>query len=129
MQLHALCIVNHGDPRNVRCDQAQGFRAKKFRLQCKNNHIKLIFAPVDDRRSMGMVERLIRTLKTDLTVMKTDERNKPYKLSSDVAELLKTLRMTPNATTKTTPLEAQFSRKPNTLLSNIATMPKLSILT
>ena len=121
-------IVNHGVPRSVRCDQAQSFRAKKFMLFCKNNKIKLIFAPVDDHRSIGMVERLIRTLKSRLSVMKKDNRNVPYKLASDVAELIKTLRITPNATTKITPFEAQFGRKPNTPLSNMATSPKSSKL-
>ena len=53
MQTH---IINHGVPRNIRCDQAQGFRAKIFLLYCKNNHIKLKFAPVDDHHSIGMVE-------------------------------------------------------------------------
>ena len=95
-------------------------------LYCKNNNIKLIFAPVDDHRSIGMVERLIRTLKSRLSVMKIDKRNKPYKLASDV--LIKTLRITPNATTKITPFEAHFGRKLNTPLSNIATSPKSSNL-
>ena len=70
MQNH---IVNHGIPRNIRCDQAQVFRAKKFLINCKTNNIKLIFAPVDDHRAMGMVERLIRTLKSRLALMKTDK--------------------------------------------------------
>ena len=69
MQNH---IVNHGVPRNIRCDQAQGFRAKKFLIYCKTNNIKIIFAPVDDHRAMGMVERLIRTLKLRLAIMKID---------------------------------------------------------
>ena len=67
-------------------------------LYCKDNNIKLLSAPVDDHRSIGMVERLIRTLKSRLSVMKIDNRNKPYKLASDIAELIKTLRITPNAT-------------------------------
>ena len=125
MQTH---IVNHGVPRNIRCDQAQGFRAKKFMIYCKNKNIKLIFAPVDDHRSMGMVERLIRTLKTRLSIMKIDKNNTPYKLASDVAELIKTLRITPHATTKITPFEAHYGRKPNTPLSNICTTPKISNL-
>ena len=103
MQNH---IVNHGVPRNIRCDRAQGFRAKKFLIYCKTNNIKLIFAPVDDHRTTGMVERLIRTLKSRLAIMKIDKNNKPYKLASDVAELIKTLRITPNATTKINPFEA-----------------------
>ena len=60
--------------------------------------------------------------------MKIDSRIIPYKLASDVAELIKTLRITPNATTKITPFEAHFGRKPNTPLINIATSPKLSKL-
>ena len=125
MQTH---LVNQGVPRNIRCDQAQGFRAKKFRIYCKSNNIKLIFAPVDDHCSMGMVERLIRTLKTGLSIMKIDKNNTPYKLASDVAELIKTLRITPHATTKITPFEAHYGRKPNTPLTNICTTPKISSL-
>ena len=125
MQNH---IVNPGVPRNIRCDQAQGFRAKKFLIYCKTNNIRIIFAPVDDHRAMGMVERLIRTLKLRLAIMKIDKNNKPYKLASDVAELIRTLRITPNATTKKTPFEAQFARQPNTPLTNISTYPKLSNL-
>ena len=125
MQTH---LVNQGVPRNIRCDQAQGFRAKKFRIYCNSNNIKLIFAPVDDHRSMGMVERLIRTLKTRLSIMKIDKNNTPYKLASDVAELIKTLRITPHATTKITPFEAHYGRKPNTPLTNICTTPKISNL-
>ena len=48
MQNH---IVNHGDPRNITCDQAQGFRAKKF------------------------LERLIRTLKSRLAIMKIEKKH------------------------------------------------------
>ena len=125
MQTH---IVNHGVPRNIRCDQAQGFRAKKFMIYCKSKNIKLIFALVDDHRSMGMVERLIRTLKTRLSIMKINKNNTPYKLASDVAELIKTLRITPHATTKITPFEAHYGRKPNTPLTNICTTPKISTL-
>ena len=45
-----------------------------------------------------------------------------------MAEFIKTLRVKPNATTKITPFEAHFGRKPNTPLSNIATSPKSSNL-
>ena len=125
MQNH---IVNQGIPRAIRCDQAQGFRAKKFLIYCKTNNVKLIFAPVDDHRAMGMVERLIRTLKLRLAIMKNDKSNQPYNLASDVAELIKTLRITPNASTKVTPFEAHYGRKTNTPLSNLSTSPKSSNL-
>ena len=90
-------------PRNNRCDQAQDFRAKKLLIYSKNNHTNLIIAPVDDYRAIGMVERLISTLTLRLAIMKIDETNKPYRLASDVAEPIKTLCITPNATTKVTP--------------------------
>ena len=125
MQNH---IVNQGVPRAIRCDQAQGFRAKKFLIYCKSHNIKLIFAPVDDHRAIGMVERLIRTLKSRLAIMKIDKTNRPYKLASDVAELIKTLRITPNSSTKVTPFESHYGRKANTPISNLSTSPKLSNL-
>ena len=45
-----------------------------------------------------------------------------------MAELLKTLRITPHATTKITPFEAHYGRKPNTPLTIICTTPKISNL-
>ena len=68
-------MVNQGVPRNIQCGQAQGFRAKKFLIYCKSNNIKLLFAPVDDHRVMGIVERLIGTLKSRLSIMKIDRQN------------------------------------------------------
>ena len=49
--------------------------------------------------------------------MKSDQTKTPYKLASDVAEIKKTLRITPHGVTKISPL----GRKPNTSLSNITT--------
>ena len=60
--------------------------------------------------------------------MKIDNRNVPHKLASDVAELIKTLRITLNATTKIPPFEALFGRKLNTPLSNMTTSPNSSNL-
>ena len=77
---------------------------------------------------MGMVERLIRTLKTRLSIMKIDKNNTPYRLASDVAELIKTLRITPHVKTKITPFEAYYGCKPNIPLNNICTTPKMSNL-
>ena len=125
MQNH---IVNLGVPRKIRCDQAQGFWAQNFLIYCKTNTINLKCSPVDDHSAMGMVERLTRTLKSRLANMKIDKTNKPFKLASDVAELIRTLRITPNATTKAIPSQTCFGRKVNTPLSNLSTSPKLSNL-
>ena len=50
--------INKGVARQIRCDQAQKFPAKKFQVYCKYNNIKLLFAPVDYHRVIGLVERL-----------------------------------------------------------------------
>ena len=115
------CISNNGVPRRLRCDQAQTYRAKTFQIFCKSNNIKLLFAPVDDHRAIGVVVRMIHTFKRRLAVMRIDQSNKPYKLASDVAEIIKTLGITPHGVTKISPFEAYMGRKPNTPLSNIAT--------
>ena len=118
MQRH---FSNNGVPRRLRCDQAQTFRAKKIQIFCRSNNIKLLFAPVDDHRAIGVVERMIQTIKRRLAVMRIDQTNTPYKLASDVAEITKTLRITPHDVTKFSPFEAHMGRKPNTPLSNIPT--------
>ena len=47
-------ISNNMIPPQLRCDQAQRFRAEKISFFfCKSNYIKLLFAPVDDHRSIG----------------------------------------------------------------------------
>ena len=92
----------------MRCDQAQTFRAEKFQIFCKSNNIKLLFAPVDDHRAIGVVERMIQTIKRRLAVMRIDQTHSPYKLASDVAEIIKTLRITPHGVTKVSPFEAQW---------------------
>ena len=76
---------------------------------------------MDDHRAIGVVERMIQTLKRRLAVMRIDNMNTPYKLASDVAEIIKTLRITPHSVTKISPFEAHIGLTPNTPLSNLAT--------
>ena len=114
-------ISINGVPRRLRCDQAQTFRAKKFQLFCKTNNLFVLFAPVDDHRAIGVVEWMRQILKGRLAVMRIDKTNTPYKLTSDKAEIIKTLRITPPSVTKSSPFEAHMGRKLNTPLSNVAT--------
>ena len=53
--------------------------------------------------------------------MRIDPANTPYKLASEVVEIIKILRITPPGVTKISPFEAHMGRKPNTPLSNLAT--------
>ena len=100
-------------PRRLRCDQAQTFRAKKFQLFCNTNNLILLFSPEEDHMAIWVVERMIQTLKRRLVVMRIDKTNTPYKLASYVAEIVKTLRITPHSVTKNSPFEGHMGLKPN----------------
>ena len=63
---------------------------------------------------------MIQTIKRRLPAMKIDQSITPYKLPSDVAEIIKTLRITPHGVTKVSSFKAHLGRKPKTPLSNIA---------
>ena len=118
----------HGIPRSVRCDQAQAYKAKQFEIFCKNKNIKLILAPAGENRGTGMVERLIQTIKRRLAVLDMGPNWSNETLSTRLASIIENIRPIPNKTTRTTPFEAHFGRKPNTKLSNIVTKPSLNNL-
>ena len=118
--LESYCKL-HGIPRSIRCDQAQAFKAKEFDIFCKNKNIKLILAPAGDHRGTGMVERLIQTIKRRLAVLDIDPNWSNSTLTNRLANIIENIRLIPNTTTKITPFEAHFGRKPNTAISNITT--------
>ena len=113
----------HGISRSIRCDLAQAFKAREIEIYCKNKNIKLILAPAGDHRGTGMVERLIQTIKRRLSVLDIDPKWTQTTLSERVANIIENIRLIPNATTKISPFEAYFGRKPNTEISNIITKP------
>ena len=53
---------------------------------------------------------MIQTLKRQLGVMRIDPANIPYKLASEVAKIVKTLRITPHGVTKILPFEAHMCK-------------------
>ena len=118
--LESYCKV-HRIPRSIRCDQAQAFKAKEFDIFCKNKKIKLILAPAGHHRGTGMVERLIQTIKRRLAVLDIDPNWSNTTLADRLANIFENIRLIPNTTTKISPFEAQFGRKPNTEISNITT--------
>ena len=71
-------IQIHGVPRNIRLDQALcliGYKVKNF---CKQHNINIITAPANDQRAIGLVGRLIQTIKRRLSCMKLDNRNNTF---------------------------------------------------
>ena len=77
---------------------------------------------------MGLVERLIQTIKRRLSCMKLDNRNKTFAIKEAIKSIIYQLRICKQKTTNVTPFQAHFGRKPNTPLSNISTIPKSSNL-
>ena len=118
--LESYCKL-HGIPRSTRCDQAQAFKAKEFELICKNKNIKPILVPDCAHRGTGMVERLIQTIKRRSAVFDIDPNWLSVTLANRVADIIKSIRLIPNSTTKLTPFENHFGRKPNTEISTINT--------
>ena len=115
-------MFNHGVPRTVRLDQARCFTGKKFETLCLENKITPIFAPANDRRAIGLVERLIQTIKRQLSCMKTQLKKKIC-IKNSLYAIIQRLRISKRKTIDITPFEAQFDRKCNTSISNITTKP------
>ena len=117
-------IQIHGVPRNIRLDQAHcliGYKVKNF---CKQHNINIITAPANDHRAIGLVERLIRTIKRRLSCMKIDNRNNTFTIKEAIKSIVFQLSLCKQKTTNVTPFQAHFGRKPNTPLSNISKIPK-----
>ena len=56
-------VLLHGIPRTIRLDQARYQTGKQNKAYCNQNNIQLIEAPLHDHRAIGLVERLIQTIK------------------------------------------------------------------
>ena len=106
------CLSNDDVSRKLKCDKAQTFRTKKFQTHSKSNSIKILFAPIDDHRSIGVAKRMIQTLKRRPGVKKKDKNN---------TKIIRTLCIAPQGITEFKPLQTHMGRKTNTLRSNLAT--------
>ena len=113
-------IYQHGVPRTIRLDQARCFTGKKFETFCTKNNITPIYAPANDHRAIGLVERIIQTIKRQLSCMKS-QLNKKINLENSLKAIIQRLRISKQKTITTTPFEAHFGRKCNTPISNITT--------
>ena len=113
-------IYQHGVPRTIRLDQARCFTGKKFEIFCTENNITPIYAPANDHRAIGLVERIIQTIKRQLSCMKS-QLNKNFNLETSLEAIIQRLRISKQKTINITPFEAHFGRKCNTPISNITT--------
>ena len=116
----------HGVPRNIRPDQARCLIGNKVKTFCKQHNINILTAPANDHRAIGLVERLIQTIIRRLSCMKLDNRNQSFTIKEAIKSIVYQIRICKQKTTKVTPFQAHFGRKPNTPLINISTVPKSS---
>ena len=85
---------------------------------------------MNDHRAIGLVERLIQTIKNRLACIKEEKSStNAFHVKHALMIIIHQLRICKQRTTKISPFEAHFGRKLNTPLSVISTKPKLSSLT
>ena len=82
--------------------------------------IKPIYAPANDHRAIGLVERIIQTIRRQLSCMKS-QLNKKFYLETSLKAIIQQLRISKQKTINITPFEAHIGRKCNTPISNITT--------
>ena len=121
-----MYIETHGIPRSIRLDQKKCLIGHQVKTFCNKNNIEIIEAPVNDHRAIGSVERLIQTIKNRLACIKEEKLSThAFHVKHALKIIIHQLRICKQRTTKTSPFEAHFGRKPNTPLSVIATKPNL----
>ena len=118
----------HGIPRAIRLDQARCQTGQQIKAFCSQNNIQLIEAPIQGHRAIGLVERLIQTIKNRLACIKTAAQNQ-FKVKASINSIIYQLRICRQKTINISPFEANFGRKANTPLSNISTKPDPKSLT
>ena len=68
-------VLLHGIPRSIRLDQARCQTGQQTNAFCSQNNIQFIEAPIHDHGAIGLVERLIQTIKNRLACIKTATLN------------------------------------------------------
>ena len=128
LKFHQEYFLIQGMTRSIRLDQARCQTGQRIKTFCNQNNIQLIEAPIHDHRAIGLVERLIQTIKNRLVCIKMAARNQ-FNLKSSINCVIYQLRICRQKTINISPFEAHFGRKANTPLSNISIEPDPSNLT
>ena len=120
--------AQHGVPRNIRLDQARCLKGNKIQQLCRRYNNNLIYAPANDHRPIGLVERLVQIVKRRLGCIKLDPNQKPFNIKNALQNLSFELRTCRKKHSKLSPFEAHYGRKANTPLTNITSKPNIKNL-
>ena len=74
---------------------------------------------MNDHRSIGLVERLIQTVKRRLGCIKLDTTQRPFNIEQSLRQIPQELRICRKKATNISPFEAHFGRPVNTPITNI----------
>ena len=119
---------NHGVSLTIRLDQAKCLVGIQIRKNCHEKNISILDTPVGDHRAIGLVERMVQTIKSRLSCMPAERKN-TFSISFAIKSIISDLRLTKQTTTKITPFEVNFGRSAKTPLKNISTAPSSLNLT
>ena len=119
-------VYNLVVPPTIRLDQATCLVGKTFTNYCNEINIDILDAPVGDHRAIGLVERMIQTIKRPLSCMQVEHKDK-FSTSSSMKSIVSDLRLTKQKTTKITPFEAHFCCSANTPLKIIILLLLLQV--
>ena len=72
---------------------------------------------------IGLVERLIQTVKRRLGCIKLDPRQHPFNIKQSLKQIAQELRICRKKATNISPFEAHFGRPANTPITNLTTKP------
>ena len=121
-------IETQGIARSIRLNQAKYLVLHQVKTFCNRKDIEIIEAHVNDHRAIGLVERLIQTIKNRLACIKQEKpANSSFNTKHAQKIIIHKLRICVQKTTTISPSEALFGRKPITPLSMIS-KPELSNL-
>lgn len=99
----AVCLF--GAPKRVIADQGRCYISSEFRNFCAEHNIDLHFIATGSARANGQVERVMRTLKSLLTIIENDP-NKTWR--EELGNVQLALNTTKSSVTKYSPTELMF---------------------
>lgn len=106
----AVCLF--GTPKRIIADQGRCYVSAEFREFCREHSIELHFIATGSSRGNGQVERVMRTLKSLLTIIENDP-NKTWR--DELPDVQLALNSTRSRVTGYTPTELMFGIKAQSL--------------
>ena len=108
-------FTNNVTPQCIRTDNGSCFESSVFKKFCTDENIKRKRCTPNLHTGTGLVERMIRTIKSLTRANMADGLT----FEDNIQLAIKTIRQTPHSRLNMTPFQMHFGRKPRTALTNI----------